>query len=137
MELAHRRLSSDDARNVEAQFLDSFLQINKYHITQDLKAIPSTIYNYLTSIPNLTRVSHSWLWQFMLVHFGLGPGLFFWKLNKINHTIYQKLVNYYLPVSKMKISLTIRFLPSPSLPPKMIKYYPNYVELWQFLVLGG
>ena len=37
----------------------------------------------------------------------------------------------------MKISLTILFLPSPSLPPKTIKNWPNYVEEWQFLVDGG
>jgi hypothetical protein len=42
-----------------------------------------------------------------------------------------------LPVSKINISLTIRFLPSPSLPPKIMRYWPNYVEEWQFLVDGG
>jgi len=43
----------------------------------------------------------------------------------------------YLPVSKMKISFTIRFLPSPSLPPKTIRNWPNCVEEWQFRVDGG
>ena len=43
----------------------------------------------------------------------------------------------YLPVSKMKISLTILFFPSPSLPPKTIRNWPNCVDEWQFLVEGG
>ncbi len=42
-----------------------------------------------------------------------------------------------VPVSKMKMSFTMRFLPSPSRPPKTIRYCPNWVEEWQFLVLGG
>lgn len=42
-----------------------------------------------------------------------------------------------LPVSNMKMSLTMRFLPSPSLPPKMMRYCPNWVDEWQFLVEGG
>jgi len=33
-----------------------------------------------------------------------------------------------LPVSKMNISFTILFFPSPSLPPNIIRYCPNYVE---------
>ena len=43
----------------------------------------------------------------------------------------------YLPVSKMNISLTIRFFPSPSRPPKVIRNWPNYVDEWQFRVEGG
>lgn len=31
----------------------------------------------------------------------------------------------------------MRFLPSPSLPPKIIKYYPNCVEEWQLRVDGA
>lgn len=46
-------------------------------------------------------------------------------------------LKFHLPVSKMKMSLTIRFLPSPSLPPKMMRYCPNWVDEWQFLVEGG
>lgn len=42
-----------------------------------------------------------------------------------------------LPVSNMKMSFTMRFLPSPSLPPKMMRYCPNWVDEWQFLVEGG
>ena len=82
MELSHWGLSSDDARDVETQFLNSFLEINKYNIGQNLKSIPSSVYDNLTSIPNLTTVAHSWLRQFMLVNFRLGPALFFWDKNE-------------------------------------------------------
>lgn len=71
MELSHWRLSSDDARNIEAKFLNTLFQVDEYNIRQNLKAVPSSVNDYLTSIPNLTRMAHSWLRQFMLVNFGL------------------------------------------------------------------
>jgi len=37
----------------------------------------------------------------------------------------------------MKMSLTILFFPSPSLPPKTIRNWPNCVEEWQLRVDGG
>ena len=35
------------------------------------------------------------------------------------------------------MSFTMRFLPSPSLPPKTIRYCPNWVDEWQLRVEGG
>ena len=40
-------------------------------------------------------------------------------------------------VSNMKMSFRIFFLPSPSLPPKMMRYLPKLVEEWQFLEEGA
>ncbi len=77
MELSHWCLSSDDAGNVETQFLDSLFEIDEYDIRQNLKAIPSSVYDYLTSIPDLTGMAHSRLRQLVLVHFWLRPGLLF------------------------------------------------------------
>jgi hypothetical protein len=79
MELSHWRLSSDNARNIEAKLLNSFLEVNKNDVTQNLKTVPSTIYDYLTSVPNLTGMTHSRLRQFMLVNFRLWPSLLFWE----------------------------------------------------------
>ena len=40
-------------------------------------------------------------------------------------------------VSRMKMSLRIFLRPSPSQPPKMIRYLPKLVEEWQFLEEGA
>jgi hypothetical protein len=77
MELSHWCLSSDNARDIETEFLNSFLEIDEYNIRQNLKSIPTSINDNLTSVPNLTGVAHSWLRQFVLVNFRLGPGLLF------------------------------------------------------------
>ena len=71
MELPHRCLASDDAWNIEAEFINTFLQVNEYDIGKNLESVPSSIDNDLRSIPNLTRVTHSWLRKFVLVHFWL------------------------------------------------------------------
>lgn len=56
---------------------NAFSQINKYDIREYLKSIPTTIYDNMTTIPQLTRMSHSRLWQFLLVNFRLKPHGFF------------------------------------------------------------
>ena len=53
VELSHRSFSSDNTWNIEAQLVHSLLQIYENDIGQYLKAIPSTVYNYLTAIPDL------------------------------------------------------------------------------------
>jgi len=82
MELSHWCLSSDDTRNIETKFLDSLFEIDEYDIRQNLKAIPSSVNDYLATVPDLTGVAHSWLRQFVLVNFWLRPILFFCVENK-------------------------------------------------------
>ena len=53
VELSHRSFSSDNAGNIEAQLVHSLLQIYENDIGKYLKAIPSTVNNYLTTIPDL------------------------------------------------------------------------------------
>ena len=77
MELSHWSLSSNNIRNVKSQFVYSFFQIYKYHVRKNLKSIPSSINNDLTTVPDLTWMAHSWLRQFMFVYFGLRPCLLF------------------------------------------------------------
>ena len=77
---------------------------------------------------------HSWLeWPMR------GYGSFCLSTLGWYHWDFSKIVLIYssLPVSKMNISFTILFLPSPSLPPNTMRYCPNWVDEWQFLVLGG
>ena len=50
---------------------NAFSQINKYDIREYLKSIPTTIYDNMTTIPQLTRMSHSRLWQFLLERAGI------------------------------------------------------------------
>ena len=73
MELPHWSLAPDDAWNIEAEFIDTFLEVNEDDIGKNLKTVPSSIDNDLRSIPNLTGVTHSWLGQFVFVHFWLRP----------------------------------------------------------------
>lgn len=77
MELSHRRLTSDNAGNVEAQLINAFLQVDEDNIRQHLESVPSSVDDYLTSIPYLTRVTHPWLWQLHFVYLRLVPRLFF------------------------------------------------------------
>jgi len=76
VELAHWCLAPNDAWNVEGEFLHSFLQVDEYHIRENLETIPSSVDNYLGSVPELTRVTHARLWQLVLVDFWLAPKLF-------------------------------------------------------------
>jgi hypothetical protein len=55
----------------------TFLQVYKNHVGQNLESIPASINNDLTPIPQLTRMSHSWLRQFQFVNFWLKPKLLF------------------------------------------------------------
>jgi hypothetical protein len=77
MKLSHGSFTSDDAGNVEAEFLYTFFQINENDIGQHLKPIPTTVDNDLRAVPDLRGVAHSRLWKLMLVHFRLRPSLFF------------------------------------------------------------
>ena len=77
MKLSHGSFTSDDAGNVEAEFLYTFFQIYKNDIGEHLEAIPTTVDNDLRAVPDLRGVAHTRLWQLMLVHFGLRPSLFF------------------------------------------------------------
>ena len=113
VELPHRSFASDDGRDVEAELVNSLFEINENDIRQNLESVPSSINDDLRTIPDLWGVTHSWLRKLMLVHLRLGPCLFL--CNNVS-------IRTYLPVSKMKMSLTMRFLPSPSLPPKIIRY---------------
>lgn len=61
VELTHGCLSSDDAGNVEAKFVDSLLQVDEDDIREHLKSVPPSIDDNLTSIPDLTRMTHSGL----------------------------------------------------------------------------
>ena len=75
MELSHRRLASDDRRNIERQLFYSLLQVYKYHIWEYLETIPAAVDYYLWSVPQLARVAHPRLRQLVLVHFRLEPEL--------------------------------------------------------------
>jgi len=78
VELPHRGFSSDDAWNIETELVYSLLEVDKNDIRENLEAIPATIDDNLTAIPDLTGVSHSWLGQLMLIHFWLRPCLLFY-----------------------------------------------------------
>jgi len=71
MELSHWCFSSYNTWDVEAKFVNSLLKVDEDDVGEDLEAIPPSIYNYLAAIPDLTGVTHSWLWQFMLINFWL------------------------------------------------------------------
>lgn len=77
MKLAHRCFTSNDARNVETEFVYPLLEVNENNIRKNLESIPPSINDNLTAIPNLTRVAHSWLRQLVLVHLWLRPCLLF------------------------------------------------------------
>lgn len=53
MELPHRSLSSDDAWNIEAKLINTFFQVDENDIRKNLEAIPPSVNNYLTSVPDL------------------------------------------------------------------------------------
>ena len=75
VELSHGGLAPDDAWDIETEFVNSLLEIYKDNIREYLESIPASINYYLTSIPNLTRMPHPRLGQFVLIHFGLSPAL--------------------------------------------------------------
>ena len=75
--MPHRGFSSDDAWYIKAEFIYSLLKIYEYYITEDLKPVPTAVYDDLRAIPDLGAMSHTWLRQLILVNLGLTPGLFF------------------------------------------------------------
>lgn len=75
VKLPHGRFSSNDTWDVEAEFIDALLKINKNDIREHLESVPATINDNLTPVPNLTRVAHSRLGKFVFVDLWLGPGL--------------------------------------------------------------
>lgn len=77
VELPHRRLAPNYAWNIEAQFVDTLFQVDEDHIGQHGKAIPATVYDNLTTVPHLRRVTHTWLRQLHFVDLGLVPRMFF------------------------------------------------------------
>ena len=77
VELAHRRFAADDAGDVEGEFIDALFEIDEDHVREDLEAIPAAIDDDLRPVPELARVAHSRLGQFVFVHFRLEPMLLF------------------------------------------------------------
>ena len=80
--MPHGGLSTDDTRNVKAEFVDPFFQVDEDDIGENLEPVPATVNDNLAPIPHLTRVAHSWLRKLVLVNFWLRPCLLFY--NKIN-----------------------------------------------------
>ena len=82
MELAHGSFTSDNAWDVEGEFLDALFQVNENYIWQDLEAIPPAVDDNLWAVPQLTWMSHSRLRQFVFVNFRLEPVLFLCKITR-------------------------------------------------------
>ena len=77
VELSHGCLSSDDVWDIKGELVNTLLEVYEYNIRQNLESVPTTVNNNLTAVPDLTWVSHPWLWKLMLINFWLWPSLFF------------------------------------------------------------
>jgi len=58
---------------IQIVLTNALSKVDEDHIREDREAVPATINDDVTSIPQLTRVPHARLWEFLLVHFGLIP----------------------------------------------------------------
>ena len=79
MKLPHWGLSSDDAWDIETQLINSLFEVNKNNVWENLEAIPTSVDDNLTAVPDLTRVAHPWLRQLVLINFWLRPCLLFYR----------------------------------------------------------
>ena len=77
VELTHGRFASDNAGNVEAEFVHALLEVDENDIGEHLISIPTSVNDDLASVPHLAGVTHPWLRQLVLVDlwlsFGKGP----------------------------------------------------------------
>jgi hypothetical protein len=62
VELPHGSFSSDNTWDVETELVNSLFEVNEDDIWKNLEAIPTSIDDNLTAVPDLTGVAHSWLW---------------------------------------------------------------------------